>query len=163
MTSVTASPASTGMSAHWKAAWAALILLALTSVHHAYGAAIYGTPWRLHILGIALPVALLIGALIYVRQRTSGSVLRRLATWLAAVAILVFPVGVIGLFEGGYNHLLKDIVYFGMGAESTRAWFPPPTYEMPNDLLFELTGVAQFPLAVIAAVLTVSMLRRGDE
>jgi hypothetical protein len=27
--------------------------------------------------------------------------------------------------------------------------FPPPTYEMPNDAFFELTGVLQFPLGLV--------------
>ena len=29
--------------------------------------------------------------------------------------------------------------------------FPPPTYEMPSDVFFEVTGVLQFLAAVVAA------------
>lgn len=29
--------------------------------------------------------------------------------------------------------------------------FPPPTYEMPNNLIFEITGILQVLPAVVAA------------
>lgn len=41
--------------------------------------------------------------------------------------------------------------------------FPPPTYELPNDLLFELLGVAQVVPAAIAAwrLVTEGLRSRG--
>ena len=36
-------------------------------------------------------------------------------------------------------------------ARSLERLFPPPTYEMPDDLWFEVTGVLQFLLALWAA------------
>jgi hypothetical protein len=58
--------------------------------------------------------------------------------------VLVIPVAVIGLFEGAYNHALKNALYFA-GASSTlmNLLFPPPTYELPNNALFEVSGVMQ--------------------
>lgn len=142
-----------------RAASAAVLTLAVTSIHHAYGAFIYATPWRLHILHAAIPAALAISALLYAARAYRGTLSGRLAGWVGALVILAFPVAMIGFYEGGFNHVLKNIVYFGFGADIARTTFPAPTYEMPNDLLFELTGIVQFPISVWAAMLTVAMLR----
>ena len=58
--------------------------------------------------------------------------------------VLVFPVLLFGLFEGLYNHVLKDALYLaGLPESLFVTLFPPPTYEMPSDVLFEVTGVLQ--------------------
>jgi hypothetical protein len=50
----------------------------------------------------------------------------------------------LGLFEGGYNHVLKDVLYFGGASPATMTRLsPPPTYEVPNHAFFESTGVLQ--------------------
>ena len=85
-------------------------VIALTSIHHAYGAAIYGTPWRLHIVQVGVPVAVLIAVGFYAGWRWPQSQVGRATAALAIVAILVFPVAMIGLFEGGYNHVLKHLL-----------------------------------------------------
>lgn len=36
-----------------------IALMAITSIHHAYGAYIYHTPWRLHVLMLSIPVIVL--------------------------------------------------------------------------------------------------------
>jgi len=142
----------------WKSSRFAIALLILTILHHAYGAAIYGTPWRLHVAFVAVPVA---GAILIASQSRGASWQR-----IAGILILIFPVLLIGLIEGGYNHLLKNIVYFTRGAAATRSLFPSSLYELPDNLLFEVTGVAQFFLAPFAAMEGVEMLRqtafRGD-
>jgi hypothetical protein len=138
----------------------ALAILILTSVHHAYGAYIYGTPWRLHIVPIAaLAATLIVGARVVLRRASPG-VASTLAFWVFSAVTLIFPVVVIGLFEGGYNHAVKDVLYFG-GApmDVMRALFPPPAYELPNDVLFEVTGVLQFAIAVVAGYHVYSLLR----
>jgi hypothetical protein len=38
--------------------------------------------------------------------------------------------------------------------------FPAPTYEVPNDLIFEATGSAQFFMAVMAAIALIAVIRR---
>lgn len=131
---------------------AALAVLVLTAVHHVYGAIVFETPWRLHILHAAIPVAIIIVAALYFGQHSRETRRGRLLIRLAIVVILAFPVGLIGVYEGGYNHLVKTIVYFAAGRDAALALFPPPTYEMPSDVLFEATGIAQFPLAVWAIV-----------
>ena len=61
-------------------------------------------------------------------------------------------VGLIGVFEGAYNHAMKLLLFFGGAAPATmHRLFPPPTYEMPSDVLVELTGVLQFVAGLIAA------------
>lgn len=53
--------------------------------------------------------------------------------------------------EGLYNHVVKNALYWiGLPGPWTRL-FPPPTYEMPNDLLFEVTGILQVLPAAMAA------------
>ena len=67
----------------------------------------------------------------------------------------------IGLFEGGYNHVLKNFIYFLFGENEARAVFASQMYEMPTDFLFEATGVAQFPAAVVTARSTLDLARRS--
>jgi len=140
---------------------AALSVLALTTIHHIYGAIAYHTPWRLHVAVAAPVAALAIVRALYLAGSQRGT--RSGARWtrIAAVIIFVLPVGMIGLIEGGYNHLAKNLVYYGVSARAARALFPPPLYEMPDDLLFEASGIAQLPLALLAAWLTLSLLRRS--
>jgi hypothetical protein len=127
----------------------ALAVLVLTSVHHAYGAYIYSTPWRLHVVFVSvLTAAVLMGSLLVLR-RWSLSVAGEIAFWVFSAVVLVIPVAAIGLFEGGYNHAVKDALYFaGALPALMRRLFPPPAYELPNDVFFEVTGVLQFILGV---------------
>lgn len=123
-------------------------ILLLTSAHHAYGAYIYATPWRLHVIAPAVAVAILIGASVGLYWRFDGAV-RTIALWLFAAAAFVFPFAMIGLYEGGYNHLLKNVLYFGGASpELLAALFPPPSYELPDSALFEVSGIAQLAPAV---------------
>ncbi len=119
----------------------ALAVLLLTSVHHAYGAAI-------------------ISSLIVIQRRNTDESGREIAFWVLTAVVLVVPVALIGLFEGAYNHALKDAVYFA-GASSTlmNRLFPPPTYELPNDVFFEATGVMQAVLGSITAWLLYRLVR----
>lgn len=135
-------------------------VLVLTSVHHFYGAVLYDTPWRNHVALVASPVlaALLIAHEIH-RRRPSSSP-GRTALFVFAVLTLVVPVGLIGFFEGGYNHLVKDVLFFG-GAPAAvlDRLFPDSLYEMPDDFLFEASGVLQFFLGLYAARWLVGLWR----
>lgn len=141
---------------------AALAVLALTAFHHAYGAIVYDTPWRFHVAIVAPLLGLAIARALYLGGSRSGTPSGIQWTRIAATLILIFPVGLIGLIEGGYNHLVKNLVYFVSGAEAARGLFPPPAYELPDNLLFEATGLAQFPLALVAAYLALIILRRSQ-
>src|SRR5215813_352913 len=71
-----------------------------------------------------------------------GRLVGKIAFWMFTMTAMLIPVIGIGLFEGGYNHVLKDLLYFS-GASDTlmTRLFPPPTYEMPGDAFFEITGI----------------------
>ncbi|WP_394846705.1 hypothetical protein LZC95_04470 [Pendulispora brunnea] len=75
-----------------------------------------------------------------------------MARWIFGITTLVVPVLFFGAFEGLYNHVAKDAFYFaGVSMEWMLRLFPPPTYEMPNDVLFEITGVLQAAPAGLTA------------
>ena len=116
----------------------------LTSIHHSYGAYVYDTPWRLHAVMVSGAVTLLMAGLLRVSQ-FSGAPRRANAATYAFVVMgsLVMFVG-FGMFEGGYNHLVKDILYFSnVSPELMRQLYPAGRYELPNDSFFEITGVLQ--------------------
>jgi hypothetical protein len=64
---------------------------------------------------------------------------------------LVGPIAWIGLFEGGYNHALKVILFqLDLPVSTLQRLHPPGIYEPLEALFFEATGVAQLLLAVWA-------------
>ena len=138
----------------------ALAVLVLTSVHHAYGAYIYDTPWRLNVLLVSgIAAVAIIGPLLVLRRRSEG-VVGQTAFWALSSVTLVFPIAIIGFFEGGYNHALKDALYFaGASPALMTTLFPPPTYELPNDIFFEVTGVLQLVLAITTTYHLYSLVR----
>ena len=108
--------------------------------------------WRLDAVFLSVfAAAAIIGSLV-VTQRNADETVREIAFWVFTVVVLVVPVALIGLFEGAYNHALKNALYFA-GTSSTlmNRLFPPPTYELPNDVFFEATGVMQAVLGSITA------------
>lgn len=144
-------------------AWYSVALAVLTTIHHVYGAVLYQTPWRLHILMMSIPVIIL--TLIFRRQLTKKDADNKcFAFWAFYFISLVPSLGFIGVFEGIYNHLFKNIMFFG-GADDVllQTLFPAPTYEMPNDLLFEVTGVGQGIIAIVLIkqmyTLTISLFK----
>ncbi len=57
----------------------------------------------------------------------------------------------LGAFEGTYNHVLKDVLYLsGIAPDRWRALYPSSLYEPPGDWIFELTGILQAPLGLLA-------------
>jgi len=125
--------------------WTA-ILYVLTGFHHYYGSVIYGTPWREHVVAaggsvLCICVVLVILYRVYYRR-----------IWLITYLLIAFITFglLIGLFEGFYNHVLKNILYFsGLNTATWRAMFPAPAYEVPQNLVFESTGILQFFVGVV--------------
>jgi hypothetical protein len=145
---------------------ASLAALLLTSVHHVYGAYVYGTPWRAHVAYVSVVAAAVLAGSFVVLRRRAGTVAGAIALSILTVVTLAIPVVGIGLFEGGYNHALKNAVYFAGGSLPTmRRLFPPPAYEIPNDVFFEVTGVLQLFLGAAAGRRLYQLLaaRRGGE
>jgi uncharacterized membrane protein len=133
---------------------ASLATMLLTSIHHAYGAIVYSTPWRMHVVGVCLIAAPLIGGALALHKRARrGSAVEYAAFWVFVGLNLLFPVLAIGAFEGLYNHGLKNLLYYGGASPGLfNAMFPPPAYEPPTNLFFEFTGVLQIVPASMAAI-----------
>jgi hypothetical protein len=137
-----------------------LVTLGATAVHHVYGAIRYATPWRAHAAGVALLVAPLIIGLYLNFRREPDTRRGRAAGWALALLSLLYPVALIGAFEGLYNHVAKNCLYFGgMSRRRVLELFPPPTYELPNDFVFEVTGVLQVVPAALGLVALVAFSR----
>jgi hypothetical protein len=142
-------------------------LTVITSVHHIYGAVLYNTAWRLHVLMISVPTLIITEILRRLLIKKEGSFMSGLLG-LYWIIVLVFSVGSIGIFEGLYNHVLKDILYFaGVRKDILYTLFPPPVYVMPDDFLFEFTGVLQgfvaIPMMIWFTRLTKSFFRKLEK
>jgi hypothetical protein len=123
---------------------------------HAYGAAVYRTPVRL--VGI-VPLGLLLALALWLlarHARTGGHVALSVAGLLIAVAF----VGLAGALEGGFNHGLKLVFHFaGMRDEQLRQIFDGPNFVVPDDVVFEMVGLANLALAIPVAVHLRAVLR----
>lgn len=143
-----------------KAALGGIAVMVLATVHHTIGAVVYRTPWRLHIALLSVPtIAVILGALAIHRRRAGAPAGR--ASFVVLVAVLaLIPIAWIGVFEGFYNHVLKDALYFlAPRSPALLRLFPPPTYVMPDNAIFEITGVLQvIPAWVAAAALARRLL-----
>lgn len=134
-------------------------MLALTALHHLYGAIIYATPWRYHVTIVAVPLLAVLALAYGLHRRRPGSALGRASLRVFVGTTLAVPVVAIGLFEGGYNHAFKILLHAGASPETFARWFPPPRYEPPTDLWFEASGVLQLALALLAARLLLRLRR----
>ncbi|WP_344213041.1 hypothetical protein [Nonomuraea bangladeshensis] len=117
----------------------------ITTVHHVYGAVIYGTPGRYHaVLAAALLLALDVAAYAWAR--------RPVAWWIHWSVSLVGFVLSFGLFEGLYTHVLSPLLQGGY-----------MTPGQPFDLLFQATGVLHVLPAAVTALLLVRLLRERGQ
>lgn len=62
---------------------------------------------------------------------------------------------------------LKNILFFsGTSTSTLQEMFPAPTYEMPNDLFFEVSGILQgfivIPMGIQFAKLVGSFQKAGE-
>lgn len=136
-----------------RALMAAVAVAIATSVHHVYGAFVYHTPWRYDAVAVSAGTITVLLAALQVSRATRDTALGRAAWWTfwgvnAAVFVLV-----LGAFEGLYNHVVKDLLYFGGAPVSVvRALFPAPKYELPNNWFFEITGVLQVVVATMTGI-----------
>jgi hypothetical protein len=115
----------------------------MTSVHHAYGAYVYDTAWRYHAVVVSGIALCLIAVTLRFSRTRSGTAVGAISSLCFLIINALLFLG-FGIFEGGYNHVLKDALYFtNVSPEIMHRLFPPEIYEMPNDALFEATGVLQ--------------------
>jgi hypothetical protein len=129
---------------------------ALVIGHFAYGAHIYDDPSRYHIVvpsfaALAITVVL---AAVYAWRGWPA------VRWLLVVAVGLPFIVVFGLYHGGFSHTLKLLFFlWGMSTERLEAIFDSPDFAVPNSVVFEVTGVATFLLAIAITYLLVRMLR----
>ncbi len=142
--------------------WLAIAAMALTGVHHVYGGMVYATPWRHHAAILAVPIIIALALAYGIYRQAPGSAGGDLAFRLFVLLTLLFPVLLVGFVEGGYNHVVKNVVYFAGAPDSFGRLFPSPPYEPPDDLLFELSGVLQFVLALLLVRHLLRLRRTGD-
>ena len=126
-------------------------VLLITIVHHSYGAVRFATPWRHHVTFVALLLVVLLSGAYFIFSRRPASRLGDIARGVFIGAALLGPITWIGIFEGGYNHLLKvGLFHFALSAAAVQGYYPPEIYEPPEDWFFEATGVAQLVFALWA-------------
>lgn len=136
---------------------------ALVVGHFAYGARIYDDPTRYHVVMpaiVALLVATSLG--VYLRCKPSRSLLR-----FFAVAVAVPFIGVFGLYHGAFGHGLKLVLFeAGVPLERLLAIFDSPDFAVPNDAIFELSGLGSFLVSLVVGGLLAKLLsasRHGRE
>jgi len=138
----------------------ALGVLVVTTVHHVYGAELYQTPERYHAVVIAAAALMLMVVGVEARRRWPDCWAGRLGWWLFWTVAAVIPVLLFGLVEGLYNHVIKVSLWaLGLPEASLRRLFPEPAFELPNDFLFEVTGVLHVVPAFLAGYHLARMLR----
>lgn len=144
-------PTLTKQSWRWTAA-----LGILTCLHHVYGGIVYSTSWRINdiIGGIAF---LILCYVLYLRYTQTQS--KPILMWYLAISTVIFALA-IGMYEGLYNHILKNILYFGgLDRNIWAILFPAPLYEVPSNWLFEISGIAQALLGVGLIISNIRLLR----
>jgi hypothetical protein len=128
-----------------------VLTLTLTIIHHVYGAYIYKDSFRLHVVFAALPILVVLLLSYRTMLRSHSSVVRMISLGLFISSGALSAIG-IGLYEGGYNHLVKNILYFtGTPVEILNRLYPS-IYELPNNFLFEFSGILQFVTGVFCLV-----------
>jgi hypothetical protein len=134
------------------------VVYIVTTFHHLYGAKIYNTPWRKDVGingGLILFICFIFLFLFSVYKKNI------FLTLYSVISFIVFEFG-IGLFEGLYNHVLKNVLFFcGMPLSTWRKLFPAPAYEIPDNLLFESTGILQFFVALISTFYLLKIYKNG--
>ena len=118
-----------------------------TWIHHVYGGIVYDTPYRVIVPSLTLPIFWFIT--FYIQYRLIKQTTKALK-YVYILIVSLFWILPIGLIEGGYNHILKNILFFtGVSQEKLATFFPPEfgalrLFEKPNDIIFEVTGIIQF-------------------
>jgi len=128
-----------------------LCLMGLTIFHHFYASIIYPQAFRAHVAYVSIPVVVLEYIIYREYRKATNPLKKRLHYILFQILAWSVPILLIGFYEGGYNHFLKNILFFaGVKLNILTDLFPPPMYEMPNNFIFEFTGILQFVTAIYA-------------
>jgi hypothetical protein len=125
----------------------------LIVAHFVYGAHTYDDDSRLHVVVPAIVSLCIAAALVGLTIWRPG--LPTLG--LTILGISIPYVAVFGLFHGAYSHLLKDVMFFhGASSETLESMFGSPDYAYPDNVVFELSGIASF---VVSCAVVFRMVR----
>lgn len=125
-----------------------ILLMILTAIHHYHASILYQSPWRLHVLQVSVVVIIitLLSFAIYYKWR--NTLLGKIS--LLLLFIVTLSVCWIGIYEGFYNHIVKNIVFLiGLPESITSTMYPPDIYSPPSNLFYEITGAIQFGFTVM--------------
>jgi hypothetical protein len=135
-------------------------VLILTGVHHWYGAVRFDTPWRAHVIHLAVWIGLALAVFLSIGWLARDRRLGRWAVFAVVTVSMLVAVAWLGLYEGGYNHLVKNALFAaGVSDQAFLGLFPSAIYEPPEDWVFELSGTAQLPLGLFAGWSAVRLWR----
>lgn len=135
-------------------------VLAVTTIHHVYGALLYGTPERYHAVGIGAVAFLVMALALRTHRAWPGEAQGRIGFRVFWGTTAAVPVLLFGVAEGLYNHVLKVLLFLAdLPEPSFRRLYPEPTFEIPNDFVFEATGVLHVVPALLAGFHLVRLLQ----
>jgi hypothetical protein len=143
-----------------------LVLIWVTTlVHHIYGALIYNSVWRIYFPLFVFPVILILTLflqyLFLSKKRKSFKI-----TFILFVAF--FWILLVGIIEGGYGHLLKNILnWLAYPKAKLETMFPPEFgnqsfFEQPNDWFFEISGISQLILGIFILYYLTKLTKRRN-
>lgn len=115
----------------------------ISSAHHWYGAIEYDTPWRASVTYWIAGSVLIVYSLLYVYWRNVDNIAGKISLWLFLFSAVIFQAGFV-FFECVYSHVLKNILFFGgMPQSILERLYPTPAYHLPDNLIFEFSGLLQ--------------------
>ncbi len=138
------------------------LLVALTTIHHIYGGFRYDTSWR-----IIMPIFFFLPMLILTLYFQALVLKNNSKVMLMVYSVFEFVgwIAVLGFGEGGYNHVLKNILYFDGASEDLMVKMFPPEFgatklfEVPNDWFFEITGILTALFGVYALYFLIRFIK----
>lgn len=134
----------------------------MTIIHHFYGAYIYKDDFRLHVAIIAIPLIILYLVSYFAFRLSQNKFRKRIFNSILIYSSLVFSCMAIGIYEGGYNHLVKNILYFSGSPISFLNSIYTSNYQLPDDLFFEVTGLMQFVLGLTCGIIIIKFFKGGN-
>jgi hypothetical protein len=124
--------------------------------HFAYGAHLYDDPGRYHVVMPSIIATVLVSALTALLVRWQG---RILLTLLMVAAVPPFVL-MFGVMHGAWFHIMKLALFAGGASKETLEWlFMSPDYTVPNDFLYEATGILNFLIACYIGFRIVRIVR----
>jgi hypothetical protein len=134
-----------------KAGATSIALLILTALHHFYGGMVFGSAFRLHVAMFSVAATLALLAALLLHRSARKSIFGSILFWSLALFVAV-PAGLVGMAEGGYDHVLRDILYFSNASSQLMLKLFPSSYGFapPRNAPFEITGALQFFVGLLA-------------